>query len=128
MGHDRPSVAIGFPETPGTVYWYRLLGTVYWVFPKRLVPFTGGTTGHRSLSVFPKRLVPFTGVTLAPRVHASTKKTRKLFMAACRRFVDAFRRAAELLKQGHREVEFPLYSFPPGAPFVSEPHRAVVVT
>ena len=64
----------------------------------------------------------------APRVHASTKKARKLFMAACRRFVDGFRRAADLLKQGHREVEFPLYSFPPGAPFVSEPHRAVVVT
>ena len=55
----------------------------------------------------------------APLVHAASKRVREMFRAAYRRFVDAFRSAAERVRQGEFDVAFPLYSFPPARPFVS---------
>jgi hypothetical protein len=43
---------------------------------------------------------------------------RRELWEAYRLFVDAFRRAAEKLRAGDRNAEFPLGSFPPGLPFV----------
>ena len=54
----------------------------------------------------------------APLVHAATRRAREAFRAVYRAFVDAFRVAAERVRQGETAVEFPLYSFPPAAPFV----------
>ena len=56
----------------------------------------------------------------APMVHAATKKARALFWAAYQRFVDAYRAAAEKLRQGSRDVEFPPNAFPPALPFVED--------
>jgi len=55
---------------------------------------------------------------IAPRVHAATRKAREAYLAAYRWFVQAFRAASEKLREGHREVLFPEGSFPPGLPFV----------
>jgi REP element-mobilizing transposase RayT len=55
----------------------------------------------------------------APLVHAATRRARDVFKAMYRRFVDSFRAAAERLRAGVRDVEFPMCSFPPGAPFVA---------
>jgi hypothetical protein len=55
----------------------------------------------------------------APLVHAASKRVRKMFREAYRRFVDAFRRAAERVRQGVFDAEFPLHSFPPPRPFVN---------
>ena len=54
----------------------------------------------------------------APRVHATSKRTRLEFLQAYRLFVSAFRVAAEKLKAGDRQVRFPLGCFPPALPFV----------
>ena len=54
----------------------------------------------------------------APLVHAATRRARDAFKAMYRRFVDAFRAAAERLRAGLRDAEFPVCSFPPSAPFV----------
>jgi hypothetical protein len=54
----------------------------------------------------------------APLVHASSKRVREMFRAAYRRFVDAFRHAAERVRQGVFDAAFPLHSFPPPRPFV----------
>jgi len=43
----------------------------------------------------------------APLVHAATRRAREVFKAAYRRFVDAFRAAAERLRAGVRDVVFP---------------------
>ena len=59
----------------------------------------------------------------APLVHAATRRARDAFKAAYRAFVDAFRAAAERLRAGARDVDFPLWSFPPSAPFVRGPAR-----
>lgn len=53
-----------------------------------------------------------------PLVHASSDPVRKAFRALYRRFVDAYRGAAELLRCGELGVMFPLYSFPPPRRFV----------
>jgi REP element-mobilizing transposase RayT len=55
----------------------------------------------------------------APLVHAATKAARKLFYEIYAKFVSAFRAAAEALKQGRRDVPFPVGSFPPRLPFVT---------
>ena len=55
---------------------------------------------------------------LAPLVHAATRRARAAFRAGYRAFVDAFRAAAARVREGERAVEFPLYAFPPAAPFV----------
>ena len=54
----------------------------------------------------------------APLVHAATKAARKMFYAIYAEFVGAFRAAAEALRQGRRDVSFPIGSFPPALPFV----------
>ena len=55
----------------------------------------------------------------APLVHAATKAARKLFYVIYAEFVSAFRAAAEALRQGRRDVPFPIGSFPPRLPFVT---------
>jgi len=54
----------------------------------------------------------------APFCHAASKAWRQLLRTAYGEFVDAFRRAAERLKSGDRNVQFPQGSFPPPLPFV----------
>ena len=54
----------------------------------------------------------------APAVHAASKAIREQMKAAYRRFVEAFRSAAERLSQGELAVEFPPGCFPPPRPFV----------
>ena len=54
----------------------------------------------------------------APMVHAATEQARAIFLEAYRVFVDAYRRAAEALRAGHVDVEFPANAFPPARPFV----------
>ena len=56
----------------------------------------------------------------APLFHAFTKTTRRALWKAYSWFVAAFREAAEKLKTGDRLVIFPVGSFPPHLPFVSE--------
>ena len=54
----------------------------------------------------------------APMVHAATREARDIFMEAYRAFVAAYRRAAQALREGHSDVQFPANAFPPAAPFV----------
>jgi hypothetical protein len=56
----------------------------------------------------------------APMFHAATRAMRKAFWEAYSMFVAAFREAAERLKSGERTARFPVGSFPPGLPFVTE--------
>jgi hypothetical protein len=56
----------------------------------------------------------------APLFHAATKAVRKAFWEAYALFVAAFREASDLLKSGDRTARFPVGSFPPGLPFVTE--------
>ena len=55
----------------------------------------------------------------APLVHAATKAARKMFYEIYAEFVSAFRAAAAALRQGRRDVSFPVGSFPPRLPFVT---------
>ena len=54
----------------------------------------------------------------APRFHASSRKRYQELLEARRNKVAAYRAAAERLKDGERDVEFPPDCFPPGLPFV----------
>jgi hypothetical protein len=54
----------------------------------------------------------------APFCHAASKSWRQSLRAAYFEFVAAFRRAAERLRMGDRDVRFPQGSFPPPLPFV----------
>jgi putative transposase len=54
-----------------------------------------------------------------PLVHAATKAARELFYELYAEFVSAFRAAADALRQGRRDVPFPIGSFPPRLPFVT---------
>lgn len=56
----------------------------------------------------------------APLYHAATRAVRKAFWEAYATFVSAFREASERLRAGDRMARFPVGSFPPGLPFVSE--------
>jgi hypothetical protein len=53
----------------------------------------------------------------APAVHAATKVVRRMLIGRYRAFVAAFRRAAECLRTGDYDVEFPQGCFPPPRPF-----------
>lgn len=53
----------------------------------------------------------------APLVHAATATARRAMRHAYLRFVDAFRQAANRMKLGLDEVEFPEGAFPPPLPF-----------
>ncbi len=55
----------------------------------------------------------------APLVHAATKAIRRELRDRYRAFVTAFRRAAEQLRSGILDAEFPVGSFPPSLPFVA---------
>lgn len=54
----------------------------------------------------------------APRFHASTRGEYQELLEARRNKVAVYRAAAERLKAGERDVEFPPDCFPPGLPFV----------
>ena len=54
----------------------------------------------------------------APLVHAATRRAREAFRAVYQAFVDAFRSAAERVRQSETAVDFPRYALPPAAPFV----------
>jgi hypothetical protein len=56
----------------------------------------------------------------APLFHAATKAVRKAFWETYALFVAAFREASERLRSGDRTARFPVGSFPPGLPFVTE--------
>jgi hypothetical protein len=58
----------------------------------------------------------------APRFHTVTREAWEVLRDAYLVFVSEFRAAAELLRKGVRDPEFPPGSFPPGLPFV--PHEA----
>ena len=53
----------------------------------------------------------------APAVHAASKAVRQTIIASYRAFVAAYRRAAELLRAGVLDVEFPPGCFPPALAF-----------
>ena len=55
----------------------------------------------------------------APLVHAVTRAARERFLVAYRWFVDRYQAAAECLRQGGRDVLFPVGAFPAPAPFVT---------
>ena len=54
----------------------------------------------------------------APFCHAASRDWRQLLRTAYAEFVGAYRRAAERLMAGDRDVRFPQGSFPPPLPFV----------
>lgn len=56
--------------------------------------------------------------TCAPDFHAASRAARMRLRAAYRVFVAAYRRAAQLLRAGMRDVLFPVGSFPPSLPYV----------
>lgn len=56
--------------------------------------------------------------TSAPIVHAASRACRQQFRESYRLFVTAYRSAAEKLRAGWRQVQFPAGSFPPALPFV----------
>lgn len=55
-----------------------------------------------------------------PCCHASSREKRIAVKKARSQIVAEYRRAAELLKAGHRNVRFPAGTFPPGLPFVPQ--------
>lgn len=55
----------------------------------------------------------------APAFHAATRAARLFLVAAYRRFVTAFRRAADRLRAGQLDARFPADSFPPALPYVA---------
>jgi hypothetical protein len=55
----------------------------------------------------------------APAFHAASREARLRLVAAYRRFVVAFRRAAGLLRAGLSHTLFPEDSFPPALPYVA---------
>ena len=68
---------------------------------------------HRRQKEVPKRPRPW--------CHASNPETRRAIKKAIRDIVAAYRRAAELLKSGVKDVRFPAGTFPPGLPYVPHP-------
>ena len=68
---------------------------------------------HRRQPEMPKRPCPI--------CHASTRSARLAVKRAVTEIVAAYRRAAEQLKAGGRDVCFPAGTFPPGLPFVPHP-------
>ena len=54
----------------------------------------------------------------APKFHAASREDLLLLLEARRNKVAAYRAAAERLKRGERDVEFPEDCLPPGLPFV----------
>jgi hypothetical protein len=56
----------------------------------------------------------------APLFHAFKRETRKALWEAYAWFVAAFREAAEKLRTGDLSAKFPIGSFPPALPFVSD--------
>ena len=56
----------------------------------------------------------------APLFHALRKKVRRQMYQAYAMFVAAFREAADRLRDEAKTYSFPVGSFPPGLPFVTE--------
>ena len=54
----------------------------------------------------------------APPIHVRSKELRKIYFEAYNNFLSAYRKAADLLKEGATGVLFPKGCFPPGLPYV----------
>ena len=122
---------LGFPEVPGTC-WAHLPAEGYREQVKTLVEegeaeaaLARKQSGARVLGVKailaldPQTRPTSVARSPAPLVHAATKAARTLFYEIYAAFVSAFRAAAEALRQGRRDVPFPVGSFPPRLPFVT---------
>ncbi len=57
----------------------------------------------------------------APPIHVRSKEMRKLYFEAYHTFLSAYRKAAENLKAGVDNPQFPENCFPPGLPYVRGP-------
>lgn len=57
----------------------------------------------------------------APPIHVRSKEMRKLYFEAHHTFLTAYRKAAESLKAGSENVQFPEGCYPPGLPYVRGP-------
>ena len=68
---------------------------------------------HRRQAVIPKRPRPW--------CHAVNREARLAVKRAIAVILAAYREAAELLRQGIKNVRFPAGTFPPGLPFVRHP-------
>ena len=55
-----------------------------------------------------------------PWFHARNPEVRRQIRQALVRIHEAYRKAAEELKEGNRNAAFPVHSFPPGLPFVRQ--------
>ena len=55
-----------------------------------------------------------------PWFHVFDPKIRKAMTTALSYLITAYQDAADRLREGHKNVQFPLHSFPPGGPFVRE--------
>ena len=76
-----------------------------------------GLDPHRRQREIPKRPRPW--------CHAASAEARGAIKKAIRDIVAAYRRAAEQLKNGVKDVRFPAGTFPPGLPYVPHPSVAV---
>lgn len=65
----------------------------------------------------PRERPPISKYSPAPIIHAATRQARQEFRSLYREVVAAFRRAAALLRSGHRDALFPPGCFPPSLPF-----------
>ncbi len=54
----------------------------------------------------------------APPIHVRSKELRRVYFEAYHSFLSAYRKAAELLKKGVSNVQFPEGCFPPRLPYV----------
>ena len=54
----------------------------------------------------------------APPIHVRSKELRRVYFEAYYNFLSAYRKAADLLKEGATGVLFPEGCFPPGLPYV----------
>ena len=71
---------------------------------------------HRRQKEIPKRPRPW--------CHAASPEVRRAIKKAIRTIMEAYRRSADQLKSGMKEVRFPSGTFPPGLPYVPHPAAA----
>ncbi len=57
----------------------------------------------------------------APPIHVRSQEMRRIYFEAYHSFLSAYRKAAESLKAGIENVQFPEDCFPPGLPYVRGP-------
>jgi hypothetical protein len=90
------------------------------LFTKRLARLALAEHPIQRSSLHPHTRPSRTKKSPAPFYHAATKVVRKAFWQAYSAFMSAFREAADRWREGNRKARFPVGSFPPGLPFVTE--------